>query len=170
MKTKQIAHCSIICALSIVILLTGIIPGLFYISIIFAIAIIVFAKQLYDTKQWFICYIVSSLLALILIPDLDLSLTYTCIGWYPFVRFKLRNKKVLYQIAIKSLVFVLASYIIYNISIFVFGSDQVVENIPFFEVLYIIAFCIIFIGIDIGLKVFEKYVYYRIYKRILGIK
>lgn len=169
MKTSQIAHCSIICALSLVILLVGIIPGFFYISIISAIAIVVFAKQLYGTKQWIMCYIVSSLLALLLIPDLDLSLTYTCIGWYPFVRFKLRNKRVYYQIIIKSLVFILASHIIYNISIFVFGSDQIMKNIPFFEVLYIIAFCIIFTATDIGLKIFEKYVY-NIYKRLLKMK
>lgn len=113
-------------------------------------------KLKYGTKQWLMCYIASSLLSLVLIPNLEVSLTCICMGWYPEVRDRLRNKNKIIRIIIKTIVFLIASSIIYQISIFVFGGEQIVEEIKFFPILYAIMFTILFYILDLFLSLFEK--------------
>lgn len=155
-KTKAITQSGVMCALYIVILLTGLIPGLLYISIAVAIGSLHIIKSKYGTKQWCICYIASSLLSLILVPDLEVSLTCICMGWYPEVRDRLKNKNKVVRIVVKTIIFLIASSIIYQISIFVFGGEQIIEEIPFFSVFYAIIFTVLFYILDLFLNLFEK--------------
>ena len=147
---KRLTTSAIIAALSVGILITGIIPGAFYVSIFLAICISVVILNEYGIKYWSLCYITTSLLAMILSPDLEITLTFIGMGWYTPVKKTLDKLVKAIRIILKTIIYVLSSYFIYHISIIVFGGLE--EDIPYFVIFYIIIFSIDFMLLDFSIN------------------
>lgn len=165
-ETKKITTSGLICALHIVILLIGVMPGFIYVSINVAIWSLSIIKKRFGTKYWAMCYIAASILDLLLIPDLEVSLTCVCMGWYPLVRDIInKNKNTVIKSICKTTIFIIASIIIYNISIRVFGTDAIIEEIPFFEVFYVAIFTSLFWILNLMMYTLDIGVAKRLTKR-----
>lgn len=163
---KKLTTSGIICALSIVVLITGLFPGLIYFSINISIGTLTVIGKQYGTKQWIACYIATSLLSIFIVPDLELSLTYICMGWYPLVRNYANKLSVIPRKLVKVVVSVLASVGIYYISIAVFGTDEIMEKIPFFIVFYVLTFSMIFGLLELMLALFDRAIGKKIQKAL----
>lgn len=167
-NTYKLCFSSVMCAISLVILLTGILPATIYVSIYISISTLVVIKDMLGTKYWAMSYIAVSIVSLILIPNLEVSLTCVCMGWYPLLidtSNKLKEKHKYLALSIKYIIVMLASYLIYKISIFVFGSDELVDNIPFFFILYMIMFTLLFLGLEGIIWLFRRTIIRRL-KRV----
>lgn len=159
---KKITTSSIICALSLAILITGIIPGIFFVSIFVAICISIYLLDTYGVRYWVLWYIVVSTLALILSPDLELTLTFICMAWYPIAKYHIdKSRHKVIRIILKVVTYTLASYIIYKISIAVFGGLE--EDIPFFIVFYIAIFILDFYLLDFSINLTRNRIIPRIH-------
>lgn len=163
-NTQKLAISGILCALSLVFMLTGIIPGLFFISIFISICTLQYILDNCGRNYWIAAYLATSALALILTIDLELSLTFVCMGWYPIIKLQIDKHNKLFRTISKTIIYVISSYIIYNISIFVFGADEIIENIPGFTVVYVLMFSSIFFMLDIAINLYHKNVLSRLYK------
>lgn len=155
-EIKKITTSGMFCAVSLVFMLTGIIPGALFVSLFISICTLVIILDQYGTKYWLSAYIVTGVLGLILMPDLELSLTYVCIGWYPVVKKYLDVKPKLIRKLGKLIVYLVASYIIYRISLSVFGPDELASMIPFFGAIYAIIFSCIFWMLDVAINMWHN--------------
>lgn len=164
-EIKKLTTSSIFCGLSVIFMATGLIPGVLFVSIFVATAILDYILNLYGVKYWFITYIASGLLIFMLIPDLELSLTYIFMAWYPIVKLWLDKKDKKVRRILKAVVFCVASLIIYRVAVFVFGMEAiVVEGIKFYWVIYTLMFMFMFMLLDIYLVIFQKKISNRIDK------
>lgn len=167
-RTKKLTLCGIFCAIYVVLLIPGFLPGIMHIAIDVAIATLIITKIACGTKYYILSYVVASLLSLMVIPNLELVLTAICMGWYPIIRFelsKIADKRK--SFVIKSVIFFIASSIIYQISVLIFGVDEITKIIPFFWILYVIMFSVIFWILDAWITVFERLIYGRMHSIIL---
>lgn len=163
-QSKRIAFCSIICALSVMVLLVGIIPGIWYISIFVAVGISLELLDSYGLKYWIMWYIVVSTLGLILVPDIDIPITFIFMAWYTPIKDALDKLNKVIRTVIKTGVYLIASIIMYLASLFIFGVTE--YDIGIFIPFIIAAFMLEFFLLDYNIYLFRKKILPLIHKRL----
>jgi len=130
----KVAYCGIICALSTMIMLISLIPGLTY-AVPALSGIFIWSICFFINYKWaFLSYASTSLLLLILMAHaLEANVVFIAFfGYYPIIRDKLACvKSVVLRFIIKLAVFNAACIASYNILVLIIGIDQVLEGMEF---------------------------------------
>lgn len=106
-QTKRMASCAMMTALCVVLMWLGAILELgMYAAPLFAGLSLIPMGQKYGQKYQIMVWIASSLLSLMLVPNIEQNLLYIGLfGWYPVLRPKLQNLPVFLRILAKLLIF-----------------------------------------------------------------
>ena len=87
MKSRKMALCGLLTALAVVLMvLSGAIGIGTYAGPVLAMAVLLPILEEYGAKAAATAYAASAILALLLVPQLELSLVYSAFGWYPLLR------------------------------------------------------------------------------------
>lgn len=130
-KTKELALCSVLAAIAVVLLcIGGVIPIAFYLCPILASAAILIARESCRKSYVIICFIVSAILGIMLCPDKECAITYAFLGWYPLVQPRINkiNNKII-RIIIKGMILIGTMGTMYALLFFVIGFFPDVEEI-----------------------------------------
>lgn len=159
--THRLATSGIISALAIVVLMLGVLPNMLFIGIYGSIMTSIILLDKYGLKYYYLSYFVISVLGIIIVPNLELTLTYICMGWYPIIKYIADRKSRIIGRIIKILISIISSCIIYNISIMVFGEADILGNeyTEFLKVGYVLIFCSIFMLLDWMINFERKQIY-----------
>ena len=86
-ESRKVATCGLLGALAVVEMLIGSLlwVGIYAVPLL-SIWTLLPVLKLYGRKASFTAYVAVAVLALILVPDRELSLFYCCFGWWPAVR------------------------------------------------------------------------------------
>ncbi len=109
-ESRKVATCGLLGALAVVEMLIGSLlwVGIYAVPLL-SIWTLLPVLKLYGRKASFTAYVAVAVLALILVPDRELSLFYCCFGWWPAVRpsvQKIHNKKL--RLLAKLLIYIAA--------------------------------------------------------------
>lgn len=87
MKSRKIALCGVLSALAVVVLLLGGVTGIgTFAAPVLAMAVLLPVLEEYGARAAATAFCAVSLLALLLVPDRELTLVYIGFGWYPILR------------------------------------------------------------------------------------
>ena len=125
MKTKQLAATSVLCALSVVILFLGNLIGIgTYAGPLLAIWVCLPVLEKYGAKAALMTWLCVSILAVILVPDKELTLFYAGFGWYPAALKKInRISSRALRLLVKSAIYLAVIAAIYSAIIFIAGIE-----------------------------------------------
>ena len=129
-KSRAIALCGLMAALEMVFLLAGIIPLSTYCCPALAMLALLPVLYEYGSRAALSVYLVTSVLALLLVADLEVALIYVFLGYYPVLR-PILNKlpgRVLPLLG-KLAVFNAAMLVAYLLIIFIFRLSHVVADL-----------------------------------------
>ena len=91
-KTKQIALCGCFAALAVtVMLLAGVIPVATYCGPVLGAALLSPVLVACGRRLAWVWYVAVAVLTLLLCPDLECSLLFACVGYYPIIRQRLEK-------------------------------------------------------------------------------
>lgn len=167
-KTKKVAFCGIISALSLVVLLGSYFPYLTYAIPAVAGAFIIIVVAQIGVKWAFLTYIVTSLISLI-IAEKEAMLVYICFfGFYPILKylFEKLNKPVTEYI-LKFAVLNVALVLIYKLSIFVLGisAEEFTSGLKYAIPVLLVTANVAFLVYDIALNRVISLYYKKFHKR-----
>ena len=87
MKSTRMALCGLLTALAVVcMVLSGAIGIGTYVGPVLAMVVLLPVLEEYGTKIAAVSYVAAAILALLLVPELELALVYAALGWYPLLR------------------------------------------------------------------------------------
>lgn len=133
-KTFKLAFCGIMTALSVVVMFAALIPSMTYVFPAVS-GIILWSISEQINKKWaLLSYVAASLLAFMLIPELEANLFFILFfGYYPILRsiFEKLKPKIL-SVFTKFGIFNIAVIIIYFIMCLVFNADKMIEGMEDF--------------------------------------
>ena len=124
-RSRRAAACGMMCALSLLFLLVGVIPGLEYCGPVLAML-----PQLPVVERWggrwaLGVYGATAALGILLALQPEASLVYLCLGWYPALRPALQGLPRWQRRAAKSVVFACAAGGIFLGSLLLLGPGAV---------------------------------------------
>ena len=92
MKSRQMALCGLLTALAVVVMaLAGAIGIGTFLGPMLAMAVLLPLLEEYGGKTAFLAYVATSVLGVLIVPELELALVYGAFGWYPILRPKLNR-------------------------------------------------------------------------------
>ena len=128
-QSRKAALCSMMAALSVVILcLGGMIPLATFACPMLAMLCLIPAVCEYGVGTAMLLYGASSILALLLGPDKEIVLLYVFLGWYPGVCSRLEIIPRPVRWAVKCALFTLAVIAMYTLVLYLFRLEAVVEE------------------------------------------
>lgn len=129
-KSKQMALCGVLAALAVVIMvLGGVIPMAAYCAPVLAALLLLPVLEGCGKRIAWAWFGAVAVLTLLLCPNLESSLLFLCLGYYPILRQSLqRIPKKLPRLLLKLLVFHLALMIMTGLLIPVMGLEQVIQD------------------------------------------
>lgn len=128
--TKELALCSMLAALSVVLLcLGGIVPFAVYACPMLASGALLMVREECRPSYAWCCWAAVAVLALLLSPDKEAAALYLFLGYYPLIQPKLETirQPVLRWLA-KLAVAAVATGIMYALLLYVFCLEAVVEE------------------------------------------
>lgn len=129
-KTRELALCSMIAALSVVLLcLGGIVPlAVYACPMLASFALLAVREECRSAYSW-CCWAAVALLAVLLCPDKEAAAVYCFLGYYPLLQPRLERIRVpvLCWLA-KLLLAVVSMGTMYALLLYVFCLDAVVEE------------------------------------------
>ncbi len=153
-KSRQIALSGVLTALAVVILLLGsLIPLTTFCCPMLAILVLLPIRADCGPRMGWAAWAAVSLIALLLVPDRELSLFYVVFGWYPLLkpyvdRCAFRPLRILYKI----LFCTVSVAVTYSLLIFVFQLEAVLAEFQaastFLNILTLITANITFLLMD----------------------
>lgn len=154
-KTKKVAFCGIISALSIVVLLLAYFPYLTYALPAIAGAFFVIVVAHLGVKWAFLTYLVTSVLAFVGVEK-EAMLIFVCFfGFYPIIKylFEKMNKPIIEYI-LKFLVFNICVVLFYYLSTYIFGIsvEDFTSGLKYATLILLVAANITFLVYDIALN------------------
>lgn len=129
-STRELALCSMLAALSVVLLcLGGIVPFSVYACPMLASGALLLVREECRTSYGWCCWAAVALLALLLGPDKEAAALYLFLGYYPLLQPKLETiRRPLLRWLAKLLLAVLAIGAMYALLVCVFCLTEVVEE------------------------------------------
>lgn len=129
-STRELALCSMLAALSVVLLcLGGIVPFSVYACPMLASGALLLVREGCRTSYGWCCWAAVALLALLLGPDKEAAALYLFLGYYPLLQPKLEAiRRPLLRWLAKLLLAVLAIGAMYALLVCVFCLTEVVEE------------------------------------------
>ena len=92
MKSRQMALCGLLTALAVVVMaLAGAIGIGTFLGPMLAMAVLLPLLEEYGAKTALLAYVATSVLGVLIEPELELALVYGAFGWYPILRPKLNR-------------------------------------------------------------------------------
>ena len=92
MKSRQMALCGLLTALAVVVMaLAGAIGIGTFLGPMLAMAVLLPLLEEYGGKTAFLASVATSILGVLIVPELELALVYGAFGWYPILRPKLNR-------------------------------------------------------------------------------
>ena len=92
MKSRQMALCGLLTALAVVaMVLAGAIGIGTFLGPMLAIAVLLPLLEEYGGKTAFLAYVATTVLGILIVPELELALVYAAFGWYPILRPRLNR-------------------------------------------------------------------------------
>lgn len=92
MKSRQMALCGLLTALAVVVMaLAGAIGIGTFLGPMLAMAVLLPLLEEYGAKTALLAYVATSVLGVLIVPELELALVYGAFGWYPILRPKLNR-------------------------------------------------------------------------------
>ena len=128
--TKELALCSMLAALSVVLLcLGGIVPFAVYACPMLASGALLMVREECRSSYAWCCWAAVAVLALLLSPDKEAAALYLFLGYYPLIQPKLEaiRQPVLRWLS-KLAVAAVATGIMYALLLYVFCLESVVEE------------------------------------------
>ena len=84
MQSRRIATCGVLCALAIVVMMTGSLIGVgTFAAPLIAIWLLLPVIRIFGRKASLTAYAAVALIGLMILPDRELALFYCAFGWYP---------------------------------------------------------------------------------------
>ncbi len=129
-KSKQMALCGVLAALAVVLMvLGGVIPMTTYCAPVLAALLLLPVLESCGKRIAWAWFGAVAVLALLLCPNLESSLLFLCLGYYPILRKDLhRIPGKFLRIVLKLLVFHLALVIMAGLLVPVMGLEQVIRD------------------------------------------
>ena len=92
MKSRQMALCGLLTALAVVVMaLAGAIGIGTFLGPMLAMAVLLPLLEENGAKTALLAYVATSVLGVLIVPELELALVYGAFGWYPILRPKLNR-------------------------------------------------------------------------------
>ena len=92
MKSRQMALCGLLTAMAVVVMaLAGAIGIGTFLGPMLAMAVLLPLLEEYGAKTALLAYVATSVLGVLIVPELELALVYGAFGWYPILRPKLNR-------------------------------------------------------------------------------
>ena len=131
LQSKRIALCGVLCALALVfMLLGGIIPVATFCAPILSMLALLPILEEYGTRFAGAAYGAVSILALLLVPDIETALVYLFFGWYPLLWPRIAAlPSHLLQIVCRLAVCNLAMFLLYGVVVQVVGLASISEEL-----------------------------------------
>lgn len=149
MKSKQLAACSILCALAVVILTLGAMIGIgTYAGPLLAIWVMTPVLEKYGSKAALMCWVVTSVLALIIVADKELVLVYIGFGWYPVLKKKLDKLPKLPRLLLKLLVYLIVFAAVLALVVYVLGMTELLEEALWVNLSFLAVGALVFLAAD----------------------
>lgn len=125
-RAQQIALCAMVTALGVVLMLVLGVTGIgTYAGPLLAAMLLLPVQDKYGTRGALTVWLVTGLLALLLVPDLELSIVYlTIFGWYPAVRPHLERLPRLLSLPVKLAAFNVAAIASYAVMMPFLGLEE----------------------------------------------
>lgn len=161
--SRKIAFSSVLSAMSIAVLIAGVLPGTMMISIMVAISISLEILDNYGIKYWAMWYIVVSIISIMINPDLEIKASFICLAWYTPAKSFIDTLPKLLRIVAKFIIYLSASFMIYEISILLFGDLEV--ELSWFVYVCLAVFMVEFLILDIILNMARNTIIPTIHKR-----
>jgi len=129
-NSRKIAMCGLMAALGVVFLMAGIIPLSTYCCPALATLTLLPILYEYGSRATLSVYLVVSLLALLLVPELEVALVFVFLGYYPVLRPILQQLPGrLLPLLCKLAVFNAALLVVYGLTVFIFRLSAVVADL-----------------------------------------
>jgi len=129
-SSRKIALCGLMAALGVVFLMAGIIPLSTYCCPVLAMLALLPVLYEYGSRAALSVYLVTALLALLLVPELEVALLYAFLGYYPVLRPILNALPgKIFPFLCKLAVFNAAIFVAYMLILFIFRLSYVVADL-----------------------------------------
>ena len=130
-KTRELALCSMLGALGVVLLfLGGILPFAFYSCPLLASAILLIVREECRRQYAWSCFFAVAVLGLLLGPDKEAVLLYCCLGYYPLLQPKLDTVRPAFlRVGVKLGIFAAAIGSMYALLLFLFQMEAVAQEL-----------------------------------------
>lgn len=155
MKSQRMALCGLLTALAVaVMILTGSMGIGTYAGPILAMAVLLPVLEEYGTKAAATAYGAAAVLALLLVPEIELSLVYAAFGWYPLLRIPLsRLSPVPLRIGIQLLLCTALLLLLYGVILRFLGlTADLLAAAPLLNALLLVMGNVIFLLTDKALS------------------
>jgi len=128
--THQLTLCAMMAAIIVVILALGGMIGVgTYAAPMLACAVLIPVRERCRASYAWACFAAAALLGLLLGADKELDALFLFLGWYPLVQPKLQKlRPALLRWAVKLLIFLLDTTVLYALLLYVIGLESVLED------------------------------------------
>lgn len=129
-STKAIALCAVMAALAALIMLTGgLIPVMTYCSPMLASLCLIPVLDAFGSGPSWAVWAVTGALSLLIGADKEAAFFWVFFGFYPIIRpFFNRIKSRPLRIALKACLFAALAAVMYGLTCFIFGIDEIVSS------------------------------------------
>ena len=153
MKSKPLAFCAMMAALSVTVMLTGgLVPVFTYCSPLIASLLLIPVLLAYGTGKAWAVWFVSSVLALLIGADKEAAFFYCFLGWYPILKPALdRIGSRIFRLAAKAAVFSGSVFAMYYLICFVLQIDEVLSSfsaVRWINIAFLVALVLIMLLYD----------------------
>lgn len=150
LKSRQMALCGMLCALAeVVLLLGGIFPLATFCAPMLAMVVLLPVLSECGSRMAAAAYGTVALLALLLVPDREMSLIFLFFGWYPLLQPKLlRLPSRLLRLICKLFFCNGAIALAYGLLLWVFQLGDLAESTPLLNAILVVCGNITFLLLD----------------------
>lgn len=157
-KSRRMALCGLLGALSVLVLLLGsIVPFATFCCPILAMVVMVPVVTEYDTKTALLYYAAVAILGIILVPDKEVTLIYAFLGYYPAIREKLNGaiRGTVLRTLVKLVMFLISVVTMYALAIYLFQMGDLASEFQTTSLMVLLAMlvlgCALFLLCDVVL-------------------
>ena len=168
MKSKQIALCGLLCATAVVAMVLASAIGIgTLIGPILAMAMLLPVLEEYSAKAMAASYVVTAILGILLVPELEMSMVYAAFGWYPLLRPQVnRLPGFLLQLLVKAALGSGIILLLYGVLLRALGmTADLLGAAKAFNILLTVLGVITFLTMDLALEYLTHHWHNRFRKR-----
>lgn len=170
MTSHKMALCGLLTALAVVVMiLTGAMGIGTYAGPVLAMAVLLPVLEEYGAKAAATAYVAAAALALLLVPEIELSLVYAAFGWYPLLRPRLaRLGPAPLRIVIRLALCTTILLVLYGVILRLFGlTAELLAATPLFNALLLVMGNVIFLLTDLALTRLSQKWHSQLRKRFI---